>query len=206
MTIIDVTTFTSSDWIQLVLALFAPLATHVWFRFLEKKPNLIWTGRHGFLFLVPATEQKAEAKATESKESGGSTKRNPYRYYTRGYHFRNAGGASVTNLEIIFNYKPEHFELHEPLKYSEHLNPDGRFIIQIDKLAPKSHFDLELLSAFELPSIARVGSDSGDAAAKNFNFIPNPSVPFKVFAIGAMIIGIFVAAYLAIGLIIDFIT
>ena len=113
-------------------------------RALSPRSNVKWGVSHGFVFAVQQT-------------SGNVS------FHTLTVFVQNLGRAGSENVEVHFNYKPEHLQIWPTLNYDTTTNPENRFTVSVKRLAPKEHFTLELLSGRPLPDVLRVRSDAGDA-------------------------------------------
>lgn len=108
--------------------------------FLRPKARTVWADSHQFTFLLPPQNNM-----------------NSILLNTRTVFISNIGRASAENIEIYFNYKPEHFEIYPTCNYNYIENPDGHFCIIIPNLGPKENFSIELLqTGRESPSLLRV--------------------------------------------------
>jgi hypothetical protein len=200
MTYNDLAQIPLSEWIQIAVAIVTPLIARIWFLISQKKPKLMWTARHGFTFLVP----NATASEKVEERSNQVPAVNAPRFFnidTIGFYFHNAGRAPVRNMELIFNYRPEHFEFWPPIMYTEKYISDNRFfVIQIDNLGPKVFFNLELLGQNEIPRLIRVTSDEGDIFSKEFSFEPKPHKALIALLLTLISIGLATTAYFATGI------
>ncbi|WP_373088945.1 hypothetical protein [Sneathiella sp.] len=202
MTYQDLAQMSLAQWIQIFAAIAAPIVAHIWVSIIKKKPALIWTARHQFFFLVPASDANTP-NDTEQNSEVEADNLDFIHYQTMGFFFLNKGRASALNIEIIFNFKPEHFEFWPPIAYETTLNPDNRFIINIDRLGPKSNFNLELLGRRDPPKIVRVISEDGETYLREFSFEPKPSNAILAVCIIIFGIGLATTAYFTAGLIIN---
>jgi len=115
-------------------------------RMLIARSRIVWGVSHGFVFQV---------------------KRDPAQpatmFYTMTVVVQNVGRAPATEVEVHFNFTPEHFQIWPTLVYDMVTNPEGRFTIKIGNLGKREYFTLELLSTNALPEVLRVRSPNGDA-------------------------------------------
>ena len=68
--------------------------------------------------------------------------------HTKQIWIVNTGRASIKNIEIVLNFKPQHFEIWPPRNYTQKDHPGGtRESILIDNLAPREGFMLAMLES-----------------------------------------------------------
>lgn len=154
---------TSNDGKALLIALFATVFGGIILRWFSANSKLSWSYLHGHTYLVPfPANTQAESPPTDQL------------YETQSFYFYNAGRAPAKNIEIIFNFKPQHFELFPVIPYKVSENPDGRTIVSIESLGHKESFNIEQIAAGTLPTIINVRTESGQAVHKEFWFLPKP--------------------------------
>lgn len=116
-------------------------------RWLQPKARVQWACSHQFHYNVPLTHKDGSVQAT------------PISVAT--YMVRNAGKAAAENVEVILNYPPEHYEIWPVLKYENHKNPDGRFIISLPTLGASDYFTVNLIGKQPMPVLLRVRCSNG---------------------------------------------
>jgi hypothetical protein len=80
--------------------------------------------------------------------------------------FVNTGSEPATNLQITFNWKPQHYSLWPHRKFSVDTSPDDRFTILAGTLPPKDSIAIDILTVNgELPAITSAQCD--ECTAKN---------------------------------------
>jgi hypothetical protein len=72
------------------------------------------------------------------------------------------GRAPAKDIEILFNFKPNHYQLWPHQNYTTSDNPEGNHILQIPYPGKGNHFRIEMVSAFELPISVVVKDSDGD--------------------------------------------
>lgn len=98
---------------------------------------------------------------------------------TQQVWFQNTGRAAVEEIEIVLNWKPQHFEIWNPRKYETSELEDSRFIIQIPYLSDNEAFTISMLDSFkDLPSIVNVRSKTGQP--KSISMRPQRIVPRSI--------------------------
>lgn len=97
----------------------------------------------------------------------------------------NAGKDSATNIEIMFNWKPQYVNIWPPRHYEETTENDGRYILLFNNLAPGEQIKCELLSInAELPPL--INARCKECVAKEVTLvsqllITNPLLSFVAY-------------------------
>lgn len=87
---------------------------------------------------------------------------------TNAITIQNLGRKAASNVEIIFNKKPDFYDFSPKINYSEKAQADF-FIITLQNLGPKEFTTLQMLSyETHAPVLQNIRSDGGQA--KNLNF------------------------------------
>ena len=69
----------------------------------------------------------------------------------------NTGRETATGIEVVFNWKPQYWNMWPIRSYSERTSPDGRYSIILDNMAPKEGINFELLAVnSDMPSLVTV--------------------------------------------------
>lgn len=76
---------------------------------------------------------------------------------------QNAGRKPASNIEIIHQDRPDHFQFSQAVRYEEEVSPNGNHIIKIPTLGPKEHVNIQLLSYVKQPVLLNVRSEEGTA-------------------------------------------
>lgn len=117
----------------------------------------------------------------------------------------NAGKESATNIEILFNWKPQHLNLWPPIHYEERTEKDDRYVLLFDNLAPQEQIKCELLSInTDLPELLNVRSK--ECVAKRVNLVSQLLItnPLKAFIMYLFFAGIAFTVYIIL-LLLDFV-
>lgn len=121
---------------------------------------------HAFTFIVQEPlrdEQGNEISPTQT-------------VYTRSFLVSNGGRATATKIEILFNWKPLCLNVWPPRHFEETQEPDNRYTLIFDSLAPNENLSLHVLSVNnELPNLVSVRCDQ--CVAKIVDMYPQPHVP-----------------------------
>ncbi len=95
---------------------------------------------------------------------------------TSSLFVQNLGRDASTEIEIVFNWKPLHFNLWPQRLFEQQINPDNRFIVKLPNLAPKEFVGLDLLTVnSEMPLLIQVRSLQG--IAKRIETMQQPVHP-----------------------------
>lgn len=158
-------------------------------RYLKERARLQIATPHSFTFLV---EQPIVG---ENKKIISPTQT----VHTRSFYIINSGRETSTHIELVFNWRPQYFNIWPPRHFNEHNEKDGRYAIIFDSLAPKEAIGIELLSVNkELPALLIVRSDQ--CLAKEIKTQPTQVVgPFTRYAaLFCIFLGIATSIYLII--------
>jgi hypothetical protein len=138
--------------LSVVLTALLALLAHL----LLPRGRLKWSVPHFYSFLLPTSAQQGQP--------GGQPIPSTMLVRTADVWVQNAGRAPVTGVEIIFNYRPQHYELYPQRAFTEKVNPDGRLIIQVDSLGERECFTIAMIDGgVELPEVVNIRSDLGVA-------------------------------------------
>ncbi len=151
-------------------------------RLFSPSARVIWGDTHGFTFLIPQRGQDDGRPAAIPNLAVN----------TKSIFVRNAGRKIAKNIEIYFNYKPEHFEIWPVIKYDTEVLEDNRFVVKIEFLQKKEFFTIEAIhtnNAF--PEVQNVRAEVGKC--KNVRMAPVQifSNYFNATVFCLMILGIF---------------
>lgn len=118
---------------------------------------------------------------------------------TNSFIIRNAGREPATKIELVFNWKPMCLNLWPVRHYEEHIEPDNRYTLIFDSLAPNETLGVEVLAVNnELPALVTVRSSQ--CTAENISMYPQPVVSnsVRIIATTLMALGLAAAVYLLI--------
>ena len=172
-----------------IVSLLVPILTWVLNGVFKAKAKLQVALPHQFTFLVQQPLIDAEGKQVSPTQT----------VKTNSFIIRNAGRESASKVELVFNWKPMCLNLWPVRHYEEHVEPDNRYVLIFDSLAPNEVLGVEVLSVnYDLPNLVTVRS--AECIAQNINMYPQPVVSQSVRAIATvlMALGLAAAVYLAI--------
>ncbi|MFT4002885.1 MAG: hypothetical protein QM684_21840 [Rhizobium sp.] len=76
---------------------------------------------------------------------------------TQQIWFQNTGRSSIQDIEIVLNWKPQHFEIWDPRQWDKAVLPDGRFVIKIPSLYRNEFFTISMIDTInDLPAVLNV--------------------------------------------------
>lgn len=81
---------------------------------------------------------------------------------------QNLGRKSASNIEVIFDTKPDFYQLQPAAVHDGVLLENGNFAVKLKELGPKEFYTFQVLSYTKVPKILNVRSDSGQASFMPF--------------------------------------
>ncbi len=146
-----------------IVAVLVPLLTWVLNTFFRAKARLFLANPHTFMFLVQTPLLDPQGNQIAPRQT----------VHTRSLMVWNAGKETATKVEWVFNWKPLCLNVWPSRHFDEHTEPDNRYIIIFDSLAPNEYVGCELMSInAELPNLVTVRSDQ--CVAQSINMSPQP--------------------------------
>ncbi|MDB5734393.1 MAG: hypothetical protein JWN16_1030 [Alphaproteobacteria bacterium] len=77
--------------------------------------------------------------------------------YTRQIWVQNIGRSVAEEIEIVFGFKPGHFEIWPQRQFNEIVTPSNSFILKFDNLNPREHFTIMIMqTASDPPMVTNV--------------------------------------------------
>lgn len=175
-----------------IVALLVPFIAWALNSVFKAKAKLQVALPHQFNFLVQQPLINAQGRQISPTQS----------VHTNSFIIRNAGKEPATKLELAFNWKPMCVNLWPIRHFDEHIEPDNRYIMLFDNIAPNETLSVEVLSVNQdLPSLLTVRS--AECTAQNINMYPQPVFSNTTrFFIGALLmLGLATLIYITIVLI-----
>ena len=148
-----------------IVALLVPFITWVLNNALRAKAKLFLASPHNFTFLVqqPWTNPQGVAVPTQT-------------LMTASIMVWNGGKETATKVEWVFNWKPQCINIWPSRHYEDHLEPDGRYVMVFDTLAPNETLGCELLALnAETPNLITARCDQ--CVAQTVNTYPMRVIP-----------------------------
>lgn len=165
-----------------IVALCVPILTFTLNNLFKRKTKLQYAVPHTFSFWIQEPLMDGEKVISPTQTAN-----------TRSHLIRNAGKETATNVEIIFNWKPQFFNLWPLRRYSEQLQSDNRYILVFDSLSPGEMVNVELLSVNrDLPHLVHVRCDQ--AIGQEIHMIPQPINSQAMIKTATLLIGLGSAA------------
>lgn len=116
-------------------------------RWLTARGRLVWAVSHQHWYRMPRLDQDGT-----------------FPVITQQIWFQNVGRAAIDAVEIVLNWRPQHFEIWSPRQFETSTLADGRFVLQIPSLAGQEHFTISMIDTVrELPAVINVRSKAGVA-------------------------------------------
>lgn len=172
-----------------IVSLLVPILTWILNSIFKAKAKLQVALPHQFNFTVQQPLNDAEGNQVSPTQS----------VKTNSFIIRNAGREPASKVELVFNWKPMCLNLWPVRHYEEYVEPDSRYVLIFDSLAPNEVLGVEVLSVnYELPNLLTVRS--AECIAQNINMYPQPVVSqsLRVIVTVLMALGLAAAVYLAI--------
>lgn len=172
-----------------IISLLVPIGSWVLNSVFKAKAKLQVALPHQFTFLVQQPIIDAEGKQVSPTQT----------VKTISYIILNSGRESASKVELVFNWKPMCLNLWPVRHYEEYVEPDNRYVLIFDSLAPNEVLGVEVLSVnYDLPSLVTVRS--AECIAQNIKMYPQPFISQSVRVITRVLMGLGLAAavYLAI--------
>lgn len=172
-----------------IISLLVPIVTWLLNGFFKAKAKLQVALPHQFTFLVQQPRIDDEGHEISPTQT----------VKTNSFIIRNSGREPATKVELVFNWKPMCLNLWPVRHYEEHIEPDRRYVLIFDSLAPDEVLGVEVLTVNEdLPNLVTVRS--AECIAQNISMYPQPVVgnTVRIAATVFMALGLAAAVYLAI--------
>jgi hypothetical protein len=164
---------------EIISAIFTLLIAGAFYLF-RAKVELVWSSPHSFNFLLKRNSEESLPTLNLRTES---------------IFVRNTGKIPATEMEIIFNFPPENYNIWPVRTFETYANPDGRFTLKFPNLAPKEGFQIELLTFGDLPGI--ISLRSKECVGKSINMYPVriPPRPIRIVVAFLVYLGIACVIY-----------
>ena len=132
-----------------IFSLSIPIIVLIVGNLLRAKAKLQLGVLHTFTFIVDEPQFDNEGNQISPKQT----------VHTSSHLIINTGKDSTTNIEIMFNWKPQYVNIWPPRHYDETTENDGRYILLFNNLAPGEQIKCELFSInAELPPLINARS------------------------------------------------
>ena len=88
--------------------------------------------------------------------------------HTDSLTIQNLGRKTASNIEVIFDTKPDFYQLQPAVIHDGVEMENGNFAVKLKELGPKEFYTFQVLSYSKLPKLLNVRSDSGKASYMPF--------------------------------------
>ena len=132
------------------------LATALILYLFRARTELVYADLHQWVFLLPALPPLPMIREGESPPPPPALAPT-INVFTRSIIVMNLGRQPATEVQLVFNWRPN-FNIWPMRPNYVHTNPDGRFTLKFDSLAPKERFQVELIVNAALPDLINVRS------------------------------------------------
>ena len=172
-----------------IVALLVPLITWLLNTHFRAKAKLLVATPHVFSFLVQQPLVDAQGNEISPTQTVN----------TQSLLVWNKGKEAATNVEWVFNWKPECINIWPVRHFEELIEADNRYVMIFKSLAPNEHMGCEIFSINkELPQLGIVRSDQ--CVADNIVMYPQPVLPNwkRRIAVVLLLAGLAAVVYIAI--------
>jgi len=144
-----------------IFSLVVPLIAWILNTFFKAKVRLLLARPHAFTFLVQQPLIDAQGNQISPTQTA----------HTNSFVITNSGRETATKVELVFNWKPLCINIWPSRHYDERIDPDGRYAMIFNSLAPHETLGFELLSInYDLPALLTARSDQ--CVAQKINMYP----------------------------------
>lgn len=163
---------------QEILAVLIPLIGFWGRRFSRPKVNLIRSTLHEFTYRHEFHEKQYDDNYVPLLNEDGTPKTRlvPIIISTGFYALRNDGKLPATDVEVLFNLRPEILNLWPPRQFTDVTADDGRYTIKLSSLAPSEQILIAAMQTRnEIPHLLH--SRCNEMVARNILLQPQAVVP-----------------------------
>jgi hypothetical protein len=138
-------------------------------QFLRPKVKIRYWLSHSFIYTIPNNLSNPAPNSTQIVTPEGSVlapaATSPTsQLLTQALTIQNFGRESAAWIEIAHRRKPDFFQLHPALNYTESTGPSGEHILKVESLASKEFFTIQFLGFTQWPDLAFIRSPVGHAS------------------------------------------
>jgi hypothetical protein len=146
-----------------LVALVVPFITWGLNKLFKAKAKLHISNPHNFTFVVPEPLRDAQGNVIHPNQT----------VQTRSIMLANAGTETATNIELVFNSKPQFINFWPARQYSDRVLPDGRYSVIFPSLSPNEVMGCETFSInIVLPMLGTARCDQ--CVARHIDMYPQP--------------------------------
>ncbi len=164
------TEFFSNTYVQTLLLSFMSAIIAAIF---ATRPRVIWSKTHQSSFRLKTNEGEK-----------------PLYIYTSEIWIKNSGRAQAKHLEVVLNFKPQHYQVWSPRKCREELLADDRLSLTFETLGPQDEFEIAMLDSFgETPNVIEVRHEAGLARETEMQTTAKPGTFFLLIIVTLFLAG-----------------
>lgn len=174
-----------------IVALLVPFVTWALNIFFRAKARLLLASPHTFKFVVQEPWLDPQGNQISPTQT----------IHTRSLLVKNDGKEAATKVEWVFDWKPLCINIWPSRHFEEHTEPDNRYVMIFESLAPTEYFRCEIFSINrDLPNLITVRSNQ--CVAQTINMYPQPILSNwkRRIAIFLMLAGLVLVVYATINL------
>jgi hypothetical protein len=148
-----------------IISILVPILTWALNKYGKSKVNLLVSQPHKFIFLVQDPTVQADGTVDNVSKN----------VHTISYLIQNSSNETANKIELIFNWKPQYYNIWSPREHTTKLLDDGRYMLTFESLSPKEFFQCELLNVgSELPNLLTVRCN--ECVGRFIEMYPQPIV------------------------------
>lgn len=175
------------DHLKEIISVIVPFSIWALNTHFGRRPALYVSVLHDFTFLVDEPVLDDNGRVLRERQT----------LHTQSIMIRNGGRESAQHLELVFNYKPNCYNVWPVRAFTEALGQSDRMVLKFESLAPGESFTIEVMSInVEVPGLLTVRSD--ECQGKKVNMLPQIVQPiWKIrAAVGLMVVGLAATIYM----------
>jgi len=108
---------------------------------------------------------------------------------------QNLGRKAASNIEVVFDVKPDFYQLQPAVVHEGIVLENGNFAVKLKELGPKEYYTFQVLSYTKLPKLLNIRSDSGSGHFMPFQLQRIFPKWFNLLALFFMIVGAATTVY-----------
>jgi hypothetical protein len=136
-------------------------------QFLRPKVKIRYWQSHSFMYTIPPNNPHALTISAPVAAAGNAPAPPApanFLLLTQSLTIRNFGREKAAWVEIVHARKPDFFQLHPALDFTEHTSATGEHTLRIQSLAPGELFTIQFLCYTLPPALAFIRSEAGHAS------------------------------------------
>ncbi len=154
----------SDEVLAVVIAAMLSIVIAIVGRVISPRGRVKWAVTHQYSFLTHPNPPSSAPQQPSAPSSAAPQTTQPVLVHTRTIWVQNVGRATVEDIEIIFNYRPHHFEIWPQRQFRETTNPAGNLLISVNGLNPREWITITMLNVgVQLPLVTNVRWKGGVA-------------------------------------------